>query len=138
MKFKTFLNRSPSLSPNYWNVLLFYKSYFDLMKHILYLTTSIRFPLIPSKTGEVGAGSKSLVHQNTHLLSTFATAEGYDSTEIKTPVVSYDPLKSQKEISVELTANLTVQKLIQCFLQDQKEPWGKLKFTGSTDISEGI
>ena len=23
MKFKTFLNRSPSLSPNYWNVLLF-------------------------------------------------------------------------------------------------------------------
>lgn len=72
------------------------------------------------KLGEVGAGYKSLVHQNTHLLSTFATAEGYDSTEIKKPVVIYDPLKSQKEISVELTANLAVQKLIQCFLKIKK------------------
>lgn len=94
MKFKTFLNRSPSLSPNYWNVLLFYKSHFDLIKHILYLTTSIRLPFIPSKTGEVGAGYKSLVHQNTHLLSTFAAAEVYDCAETKKLVVIYDPLKS--------------------------------------------
>ena len=94
MKFKTFSNRNPSLSPNYWNVLLFYKSYFDFIKHILYLTTSIRLPFIPSKTGEAGAGYRSLVHQNTHLLSTFATAEGYECAEPKKPIIIYDPLKS--------------------------------------------
>lgn len=51
MKFKTFLTGSPNLSPNYWNVFLVYKSYFDFIKHILYLLMSIKFPFIPSKTG---------------------------------------------------------------------------------------
>lgn len=56
MKFKTFLTGSPNLSPNYWNVFLVYKSYFDFIKHILYLLMSIKFPFIPSKTGGRGGG----------------------------------------------------------------------------------
>lgn len=89
-----FLTRSPSLSPNDWNVFFFHKSYFDFIKHILYLLVSGRLPYIPSKTGGGEVVYKSLVHQNVHVLSTCATAEGYDCSETKKPVVIYNPLNS--------------------------------------------